>query len=108
MYWNPSGKKPTSEWEIYWDIFKKRKEINAVLHGHDLFALETAYDLVKEYPEEVAITKRVTDAGSIEYREDMQEIVSDKNIYLIGKEHGFFALGKNFFKQTGVIKGKLK
>lgn len=91
-------RKPTSEWEIYWGIFKKRQDINAILHGHDLLTLETAEKLKKDYPEEVALTKSVTDAGSSEFRDDMLEILTYANSYLIGREHGFFALGRTFYE----------
>jgi L-fuculose-phosphate aldolase len=96
VFFGDKEKKPTSEWEIYWIIFKKRPDINVILHGHDLFALETAKKLTEEYPKEVALTTKVTEAGSSEFRDDMLEIVTDTNTYLVGKEHGFFALGKTF------------
>ena len=96
VFFGGKGKKPTSEWEIYWIIFKKRQDIKVILHGHDLFALETAEKLIQRYPKEVALTKNVTEAGSPEFKDDMLEIVTDTNTYLIGKEHGFFALGKTF------------
>ena len=52
FYWGHPEKKPTSEWEIYWGIFKERNEVNAILHGHDLFALETAEILRESYPDD--------------------------------------------------------
>ncbi len=102
VFWGQAGKKPTSEWEIFWEIFKKRKDIKAILHGHDLFALETAEALVKQNPEKVALTKGVTDAGSAEFRDEILEILTGKNTYLIGKGHGFFALGKTF-EEAGML-----
>ena len=95
-YWSLRGAKPTSEWEIYWGLFKKRQDANVILHGHDLFALEKAETLKKAYPDIVALTKNVTEAGSPEFRDEILEIATNNNSYLIGREHGFFALGRTF------------
>lgn len=102
FYCGHPEKKPTSEWEIYWGIFKERDDVNAILHGHDLFALETAERLRENYPNEVGLTKSVTESGSAEFRDEILEILTDKNIYLIGREHGFFALGKTF-EEAGIL-----
>lgn len=102
VYWGHQERKPTSEWEIYWGIFRERLDVNAILHGHDLFALETAERLRETYPNEVGLTKSVTESGSAEFRDEILEILTPKNKYLIGREHGFFALGKNF-EETGML-----
>jgi len=102
IFWGNPEKKPTSEWEIYWDIFNRRPNVNAVLHGHDLFALETAEQLREQYPNEVTLTKGVTESGSVEFRDEIAEIITDTNTYLIGREHGFFALGKTF-EEAGML-----
>lgn len=101
VYFNTSDKKPTSEWEIYYKIFKKRPEINAILHGHDLFALETAEKLNKIY-NEVALTKSITGSGTLEFRDEILSILTKDNNYLIGKAHGFFSLGRDF-EQAGIL-----
>ena len=97
-------KKPTSEWEIYWEIFKQKPYINAILHGHDSLTLETAERLKGNYPDDVALTKSVTKSGSTEFRDEILEFVNpdSSHIYLIGREHGFFALGKSF-EEAGEI-----
>lgn len=102
VYWGNPEKKPTSEWEIYWGLSKERPDINAILHGHDLFALETAEDLCRLYPDDVALTRSVTESGSPEFRDEILEIITDTNDYLIGREHGFFALGRTF-EEAGML-----
>jgi L-fuculose-phosphate aldolase len=101
-FWGDMNKKPTSEWEIYWGIFRKRKDVNAILHGHDLFSLEVAEKLGELYSEKVALTRHVTESGSPEFRKDILEILTDTNSYLIGRQHGFFALGKTF-EEAGLL-----
>lgn len=96
VFWGYTDKKPTSEWEIHWGVFKKRHDINIILHGHDPLALETAEKLNEIYSNEVALTKRITEAGSPEFRDEMLEIATNTNSYLIGRNHGFFSLGKTF------------
>jgi len=44
----------------------------------------------------IAVTSRVTGAGSPEFRADIRGLLSGGASYLIGKGHGFFALGKTF------------
>lgn len=97
-------KKPTSEWEIYWEIFKQKPYINAILHGHDSLTLEIAERLKKNYPNDVALTKGITKSGSAEFRDEILEIINSDSsyIYLIGRGHGFFALGKSF-EEAGKI-----
>lgn len=96
VFFGDKEKRPTSEWEIYYGIFIKRREINAILHGHDLFALDTAEKVKQDYPDEVALTKSITGSGSSEFRDEILQILTGTNSYLIGREHGFFALGKTF------------
>ncbi len=95
-FYGHKEKKPTSESLIYWDIFQSRKDISVVLHGHDLLSLEKAEHLQEAHPEFVSITASVTNAGSPEFRREINKILNRNNHYLIGKEHGFFALGKTF------------
>ena len=102
VYWGAPDKKPTSEWENYWVLFQKRPDVNAILHGHDLLALETAEALRDAFPKEVALTRGVTPFGNAEFRDQIAEIVTPTNTYLIGREHGFFALGRTF-EEAGML-----
>ncbi len=95
FYGHPD-KMPTSESLIYWDLFKKRNDANVILHGHDLLTLQTAQYIVENSQGHVAITENVTEDGSLQFRKEMKAIASSKANYLLGKEHGFFALGQNF------------
>lgn len=106
FYGHPK-KEPTSETLIYWDIFKKRKDACVVLHGHDSICLEKTAEIRKVFPNEVAMTRTVTDAGSFEFRKDMQTISSGNNSYLIGRGHGFFALGRTF-EEAGLLALKFR
>lgn len=96
-FWGTDGVRPTSEWEIYWEIFQSRPDVRAVLHGHDALVLETASQLCERYPEAV-LTKSVTESGSAEFRDEVLDILTDATSYLIGRDHGFFALGSTFEK----------
>ncbi|MDD5438828.1 MAG: class II aldolase/adducin family protein [Candidatus Omnitrophica bacterium] len=101
FYGHP-GKRPTSEALIYWDIFKKRKDVDVVLHGHDSLCLETSNAVMALHRNEVCMTPRITEAGSQEFRRDINCILSARKNYLIGKGHGFFALGKTF-GEAGIL-----
>ena len=101
FYGHPE-KKPTSEALIYWDIFKARDDADVVLHGHDSFCLEKDSEIYNNFSEEIAMTKVVQEAGSFELRSDIQGILSGEESYLVGKGHGFFALGKNF-EEAGLL-----
>lgn len=97
LYFHGSrGKNPTSEALIYWDIFNEREDISVILHGHDLLSLEKANALMKKHPGMISITPNVTEAGSKEFRKEMHDLSKSKKNYLVGKGHGFFALGKTF------------
>ncbi len=100
FYFGHAGKQPSSEWEIYWVLFDNIPGINSILHGHDSSTVEVAEQLRNEYPDKVAITECVTASGSAEFRDDILKIYTDRHFYLVGREHGFFALGKTF-KEAG-------
>lgn len=101
FYGHPE-KKPTSEALIYWDIFKKRSDVDVILHGHDSICLEKTTRMKEIFHNEVSVTQAVTGAGSFEFRKDIEGLLSGSEPYLIGKGHGFFALGKTF-EEAGLL-----
>jgi len=107
LFYGHPGKAPSSETLIYWDIFKRRRDVNAVLHGHDSICLEKTDAIRKIFPADVSETRKATDAGSFDFVEEMRGILSGSNRYLVGKGHGFFALGKDF-EEAGLLALKLR
>lgn len=107
FFYGSHDKVPTSEALIYWDIFKKRKNVNVVLHGHDSICLEESAGVKKKFRGEVAMTQKISDAGSLEFRKDIKGILEGRASYLIGKGHGFFALGSTF-EEAGLLALKFR
>lgn len=76
-------KEPSSESMLHYAIYEKRKDINAIFHGHNLSMLD------KNIPE----TKHAAPYGTIELVDSVLEIVNEGNLLII-KDHGFISLGK--------------
>lgn len=81
-------KKPSSESMLHYLIYKKRRDINAVFHGHCKKILALAGD------SSVTETKKEEPSGSLELAERVAEILG-KNKFILMKNHGFVSLGRN-------------
>ncbi len=79
-------KVPSSETIMHSEIYKKRKDINAVFHGH-------SEDILK-YGNRIGIvsTSEEKEAGSIELMREVVKVL-DNNNFIIIKNHGFLSLG---------------
>jgi L-fuculose-phosphate aldolase len=81
-------RKPSSESRLHFTIYNQRKDVNAVFHGHSGKILHSA-DRLK-----ITTTKQFEDYGSAELAKSVLEVLND-DFFLVMKNHGFLALGKN-------------
>ncbi|MDI6731624.1 MAG: class II aldolase/adducin family protein [Candidatus Margulisbacteria bacterium] len=79
---------PSSESMLHYAIYKKRKDVNAVFHGHS--------QAILDYAEKVNLpmTKNEKPYGSTALVNEVEKILK-KIYFLIVKKHGFLSLGKN-------------
>lgn len=90
-------KEPSSEARLHWEVYQVRPEINCVLHSHDFMVISHptkvgSYTYIKEIP-----------YGTIELARAVKN-ASKKGDYLIMKNHGVIALGKNISSALKLIK----
>lgn len=78
---------PSSESMLHHEIYRRRKDVHAVFHGHSKRILEAAHAL--SIPE----TCREEPFGSVELVVSVMEILSDHRFILM-KNHGFLSLGR--------------
>jgi ribulose-5-phosphate 4-epimerase/fuculose-1-phosphate aldolase len=86
---------PSSESMIHFAIYRQRKDVNAIFHGHSQEILTCADKLgvpetIKEEP-----------YGTGELVQRVLEVLADKQ-FLIMKNHGFISLGKTM-KEAGEL-----
>lgn len=77
---------PSSEAFLHAGIYNKRKDVNAILHGHNSIVTEHARGL--GIPE----TEKEEPYGTIELKNAVLKILNDYNLLQM-KNHGFIALG---------------
>jgi L-fuculose-phosphate aldolase len=90
-------KEPSSEARLHWGIYQARPEVNCVLHSHDFLAINCFKKIsrvvyIKEYP-----------YGTMESARAIKN-ASKKGDYLIMKNHGVLAMGKNISSTFKLIK----
>jgi ribulose-5-phosphate 4-epimerase/fuculose-1-phosphate aldolase len=81
-------KEPSSESVLHFSIYSKRKDVNAVFHGHSGRIIYSSNDL------KLISTKQFEQYGSIELVRSVLDVLGDE-LFLVMKKHGFLALGKN-------------
>ncbi|MCK5535023.1 class II aldolase/adducin family protein [bacterium] len=84
-------KEPSSESKLHLAIYRQRKDINAIFHGHCKKILSNA-DRLK-----IPQTQKEELYGTMELVQRVLEILDDKS-FLIMKNHGFISLGKTMEK----------
>ena len=101
-----SGKRPSSEWRFHLDILKKRKDVNAVVHTHSMYATAIAIKGL-DIP---AIHYMIAAAGGPTIRcapyatFGTEELSKNALVALQGQtacllaNHGVIATGANLFK----------
>lgn len=92
-------KEPSSESIMHWAIYNKRKDVGAIFHGHGPEILSQAKRL------KIPTTKKQMPYGSVGLVKSVLEILKNNN-FLIMKNHGFIALGKNM-EEAGKLTMKI-
>lgn len=82
---------PSSDSFLHERVYALRRDVNAVLHGHDDTVLAAADQLAKEF--DIALT---SDAMVFGTRVDAEVTATELSVksYIIRKGHGFVAVGK--------------
>jgi len=88
-------RQPSSEAVMHFLIYKTRKEINAVFHGHNEAIIINAEKL--GFP----VTEREYEPGTIELAKEVLKVMGNKNLIVL-KNHGFVSLG-NTMKEAGEL-----
>jgi len=86
---------PSSETFLHWFIYKKRKGVKAIFHGHNHKILEEATKL------KIVQTKKEKPYGTIQLAKEVLKVLN-KNNFIILKNHGFLSLGKSM-KEAGEL-----
>ena len=81
-------REPSSESMLHFEIYKSRKDVGAIFHGHCAPILEKAEEM------ELAVTRREEAFGSAALVRRVLEILED-HTFIVMKNHGFLALGED-------------
>ena len=85
------AREPSSESMLHYAIYNKRKDINAIFHGHCKEISENAENL------EIPTTKRFEEYGTKELVNSVLDILED-NDFIEMKDHGFLALAPSIIE----------
>jgi ribulose-5-phosphate 4-epimerase/fuculose-1-phosphate aldolase len=80
-------RQPSSEAIMHFLIYKTRKEINAIFHGHNDTMLVNTRKL------KLPITATEHEPGSIELANEVLRVLGNNNL-IVMKNHGFISMGK--------------
>lgn len=89
------SRQPSSEAVMHHLIYKTRKEVNAVFHGHNKAIIMNTEKL--GFP----VTEREYEPGTIELAKEVLKVLGDKNLIVL-KNHGFVSLGRTM-KEAGEL-----
>jgi len=89
------SRQPSSEAVMHFLIYKTRKEINAVFHGHNDAIIMNAEKL--GFP----VTEREYEPGTIELAKEVLKVLGNKNLIVL-RNHGFVSLGRTM-KEAGEL-----
>ncbi|OGC07565.1 hypothetical protein A2526_03875 [candidate division WOR-1 bacterium RIFOXYD2_FULL_36_8] len=78
---------PSSESMFHFLIYQKRKDVNAIFHGHSQKILDIAEEL------KLPSTLKEEPYGTLELAKAILDILNENNFIII-KNHGFLAFGK--------------
>lgn len=81
-------REPSSESMMHYAIYKQRKDINAIFHGHSDAILSNHLKLG------IPSTEEEKPYGSIELINSISELVKNNNFFIL-KNHGFISLGSS-------------
>jgi L-fuculose-phosphate aldolase len=79
---------PSSESMLHFAIYRARKDVQAVFHGHSPEILRCV-----DRPPDIPETREKHSYGSIELLQSVMEVLGDAD-FVIMKRHGFISLGK--------------
>ncbi len=85
---------PSCEVKIHDFIYKKRPDVNWIIHLHD--------DVVLNNPRDLPITEKYAKFGTQELVDEIAKILNQEN-YLVIKNHGIIALGSSLEETIQLI-----
>jgi len=88
-------RQPSSEAVMHYLIYKTRREVNAVFHGHNKAIVLNAEKL--EFP----VTEREHEPGTTALAKEALKALDNKNLVVL-KNHGFVSVG-NTMKEAGEL-----
>ncbi|MFC1768960.1 class II aldolase/adducin family protein [Nanoarchaeota archaeon] len=81
-------KEPSSESLLHSAIYEKRKDVNAIFHGHSI-------DILREYEElGLVSTKKEEPYGTIELVNSVLDVLGEHDVVIM-KNHGFLTFGRD-------------
>ncbi len=84
-----SGKiEPSSESMLHYMIYRTRKDVQAIFHGHSAKILKYSNELM------LPVSKKEAPYGTIELANSIMDLVVEHNAVIL-KNHGFIVLGSN-------------
>lgn len=86
-------RQPSSEAIMHYLIYKTRKGVNAIFHGHNDAIIANSEKL------KLQVTEEEHEAGTLELANEVLKALGNKNLIVI-KNHGFISLGKTI-KEAG-------
>jgi L-fuculose-phosphate aldolase len=89
------GRQPSSEAVMHFLIYKARKEVNAVFHGHNDKFVMNAEKL--GFP----VTEREYEPGTIRLAKEVLKVLGDNKLIVL-RNHGFVSLGRTM-KEAGEL-----
>jgi len=89
------SRQPSSEAVMHFLIYKTRKKVNAVFHGHNDAIIMNAEEM--KFP----VTEREYEPGTIELAKEVLKVLGDNNLIVL-KNHGFVSLGRTM-KEAGEL-----
>jgi len=87
------ARRPSSESLFHFAIYEKRKDVNAVFHGHSTDVLMRAAEL------NLVETEREEPYGSVALVQSILDVLGDE-CFVVIKNHGFISLGRTM-KEAG-------
>jgi len=89
------SRQPSSEAVMHYLIYKIRKEVNAIFHGHNDAIIMNAEKL--GFP----VTEKEHEPGTIELAKEALKVLGNKKLIVL-KNHGFVSLGRTM-KEAGEL-----
>lgn len=82
------SREPSSETMLHYAIYRERRDVTAILHGHCIAITQNAEKAG------IVTTKEFVEPGTVKVVDSVLEVLND-HIFIEMKEHGFMSLGKS-------------